>query len=138
MPEGHTKSRKAIVDALVSGCIPIVFDMGSLHYLWPYQINDNIALQISYYYPKEKLVDKPSVQSLYSWLTAIRDSEEIILKRRVLGKIARNLQFSLPVISQINQTKKNIDIDIQVREQQFKDAFDIILESLFVAVNNLN
>ena len=60
------------------------------------------------------------------------------MKRRVLGKIARNLQFSLPVISQINQTKKNIDIDIQVREQQFKDAFDIILESLFVAVNNLN
>ncbi len=97
MPTGHTNSRKALIDALISGCIPVVFHLCTLHYLMPEYVNISTALSISIYFPSALLADEHSESNaslLLSWLVAIRDSEEVTLKRNAIAKIARRLQYS--------------------------------------------
>mmetsp|Transcript_38105 Transcript_38105/g.38790 ORF Transcript_38105/g.38790 Transcript_38105/m.38790 type:complete len:86 (-) Transcript_38105:163-420(-) len=51
MPGGPTWSRKATLDALVSGCIPVVFHLQTLHLLWPLHVSVETAAAVSVYFP---------------------------------------------------------------------------------------
>lgn len=122
MPGGPTKSRKAIVDALLSGCVPVVFDTCTLHYLWPLHIDSNKALQISIHFPAEKLQRNSDalshVLTLFAWLLAIRDSDEIRLKRKAIRELAQNLQYSIWSPDESNNTSP------------YADAFDVTFTNL--------
>jgi hypothetical protein len=97
MPTGHTFSRKALVDALLSGCIPVVFHLCSLHYLMPEFVNISTAISISIYFPATLFIESNAIhhaRHLLQWLVAIRNSEETLLKRERIADIAWNLQYS--------------------------------------------
>eukprot|EP01042_Synura_sphagnicola_P001181 gene1181-1334_t len=121
MPLGHTWSRKAALDALLSGCIPVVFNLQTLHTLMPWDIDLVTASAASVFFPLDQLMDPcpegnvdGDVEAcglstfhpkkdcpLLPWQHTIRDGDEIHLKRRVIAAIAPRLQYSLPVTQTI-------------------------------------
>jgi hypothetical protein len=50
-PPGDDPTRKALVDMLLMGCIPVLMHMHSLHDQLPYHMNESLAIAISVYIP---------------------------------------------------------------------------------------
>jgi hypothetical protein len=101
----------------MAGCIPVVFYVETLHTLYPHFINVSTALAMSVYFPHEKLNNalySPSNCSLIKWLVEIQHSDEVLLKRQVIGNVVKKLQYSLPVEPR--------------RPPGSPDAFDVILD----------
>lgn len=115
MPSGHTYSRKALLDSILAGCIPVVFHVESLHTLYPDFIDVTTALAMSVFYPQSRL-DENEGTALLHWLHEIRYSDEIILKRHVIARLARRLQYSFP-------------FNDQMEEAPNLDAFAVMLRS---------
>eukprot|EP01042_Synura_sphagnicola_P006322 gene6322-8078_t len=57
MPPAPTWSRKATLDALLAGCIPVVFNLQILHSLMPWHIDIVTATAASVFFPLDKLMD---------------------------------------------------------------------------------
>ena len=119
IPRGPTNSRKALLDSLLSGCVPVVFSVQTLHLLYPQFIDITTAMAMSVYFPYERIDDnRHSTEncSLIKWLVEIKDSEETFMKRHVISGVVKRLQFSLPIL--------------ETNSSQGPDAFDVILSSI--------
>jgi hypothetical protein len=93
IPRGDTFSRKAFIDAILSGCIPIVFHLESCHFLYPIHLPIEMAANICYYYDPKAFEENPS--ALFSSLERLQNSPEIYMKRKFLARVASQLQYSL-------------------------------------------
>ena len=117
IPRGHTYSRKALIDSLMAGCIPVVFHVETLHTLYPLFIDIPTALAMSVYFPHYKLDEaegSPFNCSLINYLIDIRDGDEVYLKRHVISSVLKRLQYSLPVVEN--------------RPADSPDAFDVLVD----------
>ena len=50
-PPGDDPARKAVFDAIVSGCIPVIFHMETLYNQYPWHLGEETALDISVFIP---------------------------------------------------------------------------------------
>jgi hypothetical protein len=115
MPKGSTFSRKAFIDAILSGCIPIVFHLKSCYFLYSLHLPYEIASNICYYYPLTSFMKRPVL--FFQWLEMLKESPEIIVKQTLIAKVSQQLQYSLIDMS---QSLKNDSVD----------SFDILFLNL--------
>lgn len=96
-PVGDSLTRKSLFDALVAGCIPVIFDELSLsQYAW--HISEEERQQISVFIPKQNVSDSErSHANSTSFISILRSisSAEIRMKQMAIAKIAARLQYSL-------------------------------------------
>jgi hypothetical protein len=116
IPKGDTFSRKAFIDAILSGCIPIVFHLESCHFLYPIHLPMEMAANICYYYDPNAFEENP--MALFSSLERLQNNPEIYLKRKFIARIASQLQYSL-------WDKEEADPPTAM------DAFDVTFSKLF-------
>ena len=46
-PPGDDPGRKAVFDAILSGCIPVIFEVATLYNQYPWHVSEKVALDIS-------------------------------------------------------------------------------------------
>jgi hypothetical protein len=111
MPKGDTFSRKALIDALLAGCIPVVFHLESCHLLMPWYLPIETAQTICEYYPEKQFLENP--MQFFIWLETFRSSPELLVMRRhTICQIAKRLQYHdlLPDTNQnSHDNKSNLD-----------------------------
>lgn len=126
MPGGDFPTRKALVDALLSGCIPVTFNLftgiNQMPYHWG---NTKNAKLVVINIPREQMMMNPTRE--FEKLISLSFNETFILSRRIkLSQIGHRFQYSAP-------TGKS---NPQQSSRRTVDAVDIILRTLFVA--NIN
>jgi hypothetical protein len=90
-PPGDTVSRKSLFDALVTGCVPVLFATFSLsQYAW--YLSETEIEEVSVYIPIESILDHN-----VNFLDVLRAISHAELRRKQLAieKIASRLQYSI-------------------------------------------
>jgi len=128
-PPGDDPGRKAVFDAIVSGCIPVVFHESTIYNQYPWHFSEETALDISVFIPGQQLVDgKLNMMKILSEI-----SEDVIKKKQAaIEKLAPKLQYSIPPIA----TLQNIS-DVTVWDPPFKDAAEMALDGMLLRVQNV-
>jgi len=122
-PAGDSITRKSIFDALVAGCIPVIFSRATLSlYSWHVPVED--LERVSVFMPMEGLVDAPPTDVLQV-LRAI-PAETVAAMQRRIAELAPSLQYSAvpPRLAQIG-----LDAAAPWRPP-FRDAADVIIERM--------
>ena len=124
MPGGDFPTRKAFVDALLSGCIPVTFNpftaINQMPYHWG---NTKNARLVVVNIPRDQMIQNPSFEfeKLVSWSF----NESFVMQRRKrIAQIGHRFQYNVPGGSSIIKEKNN---------HQTIDAVDVIIRSLFIA-----
>jgi xyloglucan galactosyltransferase MUR3 len=122
-PPGDDAGRRAVFDAIIAGCIPVIFDYNTLYNQYPWHMSEEMALDISIYIPGEEVVDKRiTVMDVLS-----RISADVIRKKQLaISLLAPSLQYSLPPLHQLANLS-----DSSPWESPFSDAVDRIIDGLF-------
>lgn len=122
-PPGDDPARKAVFDAIVSGCIPVIFEVATLYNQYPWHIGEQAALDTSVYIPGG-LVRSGKI-NLMSVLRSI--TPEVIRKKQLaIAELAPRVQFAIPPW----QWLKNISDDT-VWDPPFDDAAELALNGFF-------
>jgi hypothetical protein len=143
MPKGPTHSRKALNDAILSGCFPVVFHLEACHYLNPFHIPLSIANEICIYYPLSKFQQDPP--SLFHYLQELQASEALRSRRQTLWQVMQSLQYAVMEEDEaIHAAKQDVALsDSSTKQQQQQptkkkkkkkkkqyDAFDVTFSHL--------
>jgi hypothetical protein len=102
MPGGDFPTRKGFFDALLSGCVPVVFEeSSSIHQWWFHWGADNavdaarIALSAVIFIPRDEFLLNVS-QSMYDLALLSFNESFMLSKLKTMKKIAHRMQYSLP------------------------------------------
>jgi xyloglucan galactosyltransferase MUR3 len=122
-PPGDDPARKALFDAILSGCIPVTFELNTLINQYPWHIGEVTALDISVHIPGNNM--KSEGKDLMSVLLAI-PADVIRMKQELIAKIAPRLQYAMPPLELLKNRADETSWD-----PPFPDAVDAILDGLF-------
>lgn len=134
-PGGDFPTRKAFFDALLSGCIPIIFQLESAHLQWPYHwINRANAYNSVLYYSRERFMTS-SLDANHQLLMKYYESPNYIkLKLETIADIAHRFQYSHLPSTLSEDISLNEDAKKEKRIKGFKpknkDAFEVIIDIL--------
>jgi len=122
-PPGDDPARKAVFDSIVSGCIPVIFELNTLYNQYPWHLSEAEALDISVYVPggavRSNQVDFMNV------LKAI--SPEVIRKKQeMLAIVAPRVQYAMPAPQYLQDRYDNTTWD-----PPFKDGVELTLDGMF-------
>ena len=117
MPGGDFPTRKAILDALLTGCVPVTFQNSSALSQWPWHwgsstVANNVVINI----PMKDFVVNPKM-FFDAVINMSKDVEMMCKKREIIAQIGSRMQYRLPGERSSNDT---------VPEEP--DAVDVILE----------
>lgn len=118
-PPGDSITRKSLFDALVAGCVPVIFAKASLsQYLWYFtkQQLEDVAIFI----PKQAILEKAA--NFLDILGSISD-EDLERRQRIIAQIAPSLQYAV-VPARINVTRGD------VWTPPMTDAVDVIISKM--------
>ena len=119
-PAGDSITRKSIFDALVAGCIPVLFSRASLsQYSW--HVSSNDLSKISLYIPMQDINE--GGRNFLDILKSI-PNDVITQMQLTIEKIAPTLQYSV-----IPKSIGNLDSG-KIWKSPFKDAADVIIEKI--------
>ncbi len=127
-PGGDFPTRKAFFDAYLSGCIPIVFQLESAHFQWPYHwINRANAYNSVLYYSRERFMTQ-TLENNYKLLMKYSENPNFIQgKLETIAEIGNRLQYS------------HLPEEIITKKKTFKpiekDAFEVIIDILRMKVS---
>jgi hypothetical protein len=134
MPKGATFSRKAFLDAILSGCMPVVFNIESCYLLYPVHLPLNVAKDVCVYYPAKAFEEDPT--KLFDYLEMLKDSEEMEYRREVLYSVLGRLHYALQpsyssqaIASVIEADGTFVTVETQKQDYSF-DAVDTIFAFL--------
>jgi len=128
MPGGDFPTRKAVLDALLVGCVPVTFQLAAAHQQWPIHWgSDANALGCLLYIPRSEVMR--NVSSVFTYLVSLsNDLEYMVMKRKAIASIAHRMQYNVPrnASSTLStDTSSNNEYD-----SKYPDAVDIILSYL--------
>eukprot|EP01038_Epipyxis_sp_PR26KG_P010631 gene10631-14276_t len=128
-PPGDDPARKAVFDAIVSGCIPVIFEVATLYNQYPWHIGEQTALDISVSIPGGLV--KSGKLNFMSILLGI--TPDVIKKKQLaLAALAPRVQYSVPPIEYLRNRSDSTKWD-----PPFKDGVEILLDGLFERTNNI-
>lgn len=132
-PPGDTVTRKSLFDALIAGCVPVIFAKATItQYSWYFTMQEieDISIYISI----------PSIlvqgTNFISILSAI-PKETLLLKQRAIEKLAPRLQYSV-IPAQISQqinistigNSKYSDDPVILWEPPYYDAVNVVIDKI--------
>jgi hypothetical protein len=128
-PPGDDPARKAVFDAIISGCIPVIFQKETLYNQYPWHIGESDALDISVSLPgalvRSGKLDFMSVLQNIP-LSVIR------AKQLALNRVAPRVQYAIPPESFLKDR-----FDSTMWEPAFPDGVDATLDGMFLRVQQL-
>lgn len=118
-PPGDSITRKSLFDALVAGCIPVIFAKASLsQYLWYF--NQSELQDIAIFIPKQSILEQSA--NFLEILQAISE-EEVARRQRLIASIAPRLQYAV--------VPEDVKADEgHVWSPPFPDAVDVIVSRI--------
>jgi len=119
-PPGDAETRKGFFDALLVGCIPVVFTPDAFSRVYGWHVTPEEGRNISVYIPFDIWTRRDNIIDI---LKAI-PKEEVLAKQRAIEQIAPRLQYSYPPES------------AKVWTPPFKDALQVLLDKLFDRIDN--
>lgn len=127
-PPGDDPSRRALIDMLISGCIPVLFTPVTLHNgQYPWHIGETKAAQISVLIPAALFHRK--LDNLKNGMMAYLESislVDIAQKQKLISELAPTLQYSMP------PTQFLADIaDETPWDPPFRDAMDVTIDGMY-------
>jgi hypothetical protein len=138
-PGGDFPTRKAVLDALLSGCIPVIFEREAAWTQWPWHWgNSSIAKRAIVYIDRAPLLRQLEVSSSAHPSSPNNSSSSILLGQDIQSAIAALLRMSddLEEIKQRLYTIAAVGERLQYSiphdppKTQSKDAFAVIMEHL--------
>jgi hypothetical protein len=122
-PPGDDPARKAVFDAIVSGCIPVIFEVAPLYNQYPWHIGEDAALDISVYIPGGAMR-----AGKIQFMDVLRNiSPDIIRKKQwALSQVAPRIQYSIPPYQLLTDK-----FDETVWVPPFHDAAELALDGFF-------
>lgn len=128
-PPGDDPARKAVFDSIVSGCIPVIFEVATLFNQYPWHIGEQAALDISVYIPGG-LVKANKIDIMKVLLEIPPD---VIRKKQIaLAQVAPRVQYSIPPIELLKDK-----YDQTIWDPPFLDAAEITLDGLIERASHL-
>ena len=122
-PPGDDPARKAVFDAIISGCIPVIFEVATLYNQYPWHIGEQTALDVSVSIPGGQV--KNGKLDFMSVLLAI--SPEVIRKKQeALALLAPRVQYAMPPVELLQDR-----FDATTWDPPFEDGVEITLNGLF-------
>eukprot|EP01041_Mallomonas_annulata_P008885 gene8885-18397_t len=127
-PPGDDPARKAVFDIILSGCIPVIFEVATLFNQYPWHIGEKIAQDIAVNIPGGQV--RAGKLKFMDYLLSI-SAETIRLKQIAISKIAPRLQYSMPPLHLLNNLSDNTPWD-----PPFADGVDVTVDGLFRRVSH--
>ena len=122
-PPGDDPARKAVFDAIVSGCIPVIFEVATLFNQYPWHIGEQAALDIAVHIPGMSI--RNNKLNLMTILLSI-SPEVIRMKQQALAQVAPRIQYAIPPIERLKDK-----YDETTWDPPFMDAAEVALEGFF-------
>jgi len=110
-PPGDSPTRKSVFDSLVAGCIPVVFDLFTAHYQYPWHLPKDYR-KYSVYINQEEV--KMSEVNVIERLMKIPQKEREQMRKYIINELMPRLVYSHP----------------NAKLQRFEDAFSVAVNSL--------
>lgn len=128
-PPGDDPARKAVFDCIVSGSIPVIFELNTIYNQYPWHFSEQEALDISVYVPGGMI--RSGKLDFMSVLLAI--SPEVIRKKQeVLATIAPRVQYAMPPPERLLDKHDNATWD-----PPFKDGVELTLDGMFARADDV-
>ncbi len=128
-PPGDDPARKAVFDAIISGCIPVIFEVATLYNQYPWHIGEQDALDISVSIPGGQV--RSGKLDFMKVLLSIKP-DVIAAKQRALARVAPRVQYAVPPINLLQDR-----FDETPWEPPFADAAELTLRGLFARTANM-
>lgn len=122
-PPGDDPARKAVFDAIVSGCIPVIFEVATLYNQYPWHIGEQAALDVTVYVPGGLV--RSGKLDFMTVLQAI-PPDVISKKQQALAELAPRVQYAIPPYHLLENR-----FDETVWDPPFHDAAEIALDGFF-------
>lgn len=120
LPGGDFPTRKAFLDAMLSGCIPVTFQLFAAQKQWHrHWQSAEQAMRCTVYFPMEQALRNISLAMAY-FMELSHDEEFLKEKRKCIAEVGNRFQYSLPSASS----------DGCRDGSSGPDAFDVALEVL--------
>ena len=123
LPPGDDPARKAVSDAILSGCIPVIFEVATLFNQYPWHIGEQAALDIAIGIPGGQV--RSGKMEFMEVLLAV-PPEVIRMKQEAIAKYAPRMQYSSPPIELLRNRSDETPWD-----PPFADGVDAALDGLF-------
>ena len=122
-PPGDDPARKAVFDAIVSGCIPVIFEVATLYNQYPWHMSEEDALAISVFVPGSKVRENK-----VEWMDYLLNMDMSVIRKKqeAIARIAPTLQYSMPPVESLRDPTY-----ATVWEPPFHDGADLALEGMF-------
>jgi hypothetical protein len=129
LPPGDDPGRKAVFDAILSGCIPVIFEVATLFNQYPWHVTEKIALDIA--------VGVPGGQvraGRFNFMDALRKipKDVIAKKQAAIAKAAPRMQYAVPPMHLMQDRFDNTTWD-----PPFHDGVDVALDGMFERAANM-
>lgn len=128
-PPGDDPARKAVFDAILSGCIPVIFEKATLYNQYPWHIGEAAALDISVNIPGALV--RNGKLNFVSVLLSI-PPEVIRLKQEALARVAPRVQYAVPPIENLLNRSNTT-----VWDPPFKDGAEIALDGFIARIDRI-
>ena len=129
LPPGDDPGRKAVFDAILSGCIPVIFEVATLFNQYPWHVTEQVALDISVGVPGGQV--KSNRLKFMDILRKI-PAEVIVKKQKAIAKAAPRMQYAVPPLHLMKDRSDNTTWD-----PPFHDGVDVALDGMFERAQNM-
>lgn len=123
-PPGDDPARKAVFDAILSGCIPVIFEVATLFNQYPWHIGEQAALDIAVSFPGGAV--RSGKMDFMSILTKI-PPETIRLKQQAIARLAPRIQYAMPPLELLRNRSDQTPWD-----PPFPDGVEVALDGIFL------
>jgi hypothetical protein len=135
-PPGDTPVRRAVFDALLAGCIPVLFRTRQTpnpidQYNW--HLSSEEASDIFVFF--DAIDANTTYQNHLSMLVESFSENEVHTRQRAITAVSRKLQYSMPPDVQ-HYGVPPVEKKMPTWDPPFRDAVDVILDNLFEKVEN--
>jgi uncharacterized membrane protein YgcG len=122
-PPGDDPARKAVFDAIVSGCIPVIFEVATLYNQYPWHIGEDAALDISVYIPGGALRS-----GKLRFMDVLRQIPPDVIRKKqwALAQVAPRIQYAIPPYELLVDKYDETPWD-----PPFHDAAEVALDGFF-------
>jgi len=122
-PPGDDPARKAVFDSILSGCIPVIFEVATLFNQYPWHIGEAVAQDIAVNIPGGQV--RSGRLNFMDVLLNI-SAEVIYSKQRAIERLAPRVQYAVPPLQLLEDRA-----DESPWDPPFRDGVDVLLDGMF-------
>jgi len=128
MPGGDFPSRKAVLDAMFSGCVPVTFQPTSAISQWPWHWEKHAPHCVLLFKMEEFMLDPQG--SMAALRGMARNTTLIESRRRCFAEVAYRMQYNKPDSTSRLRSRSRSSATVTTRHTVKKDAVDVVMEQL--------